>query len=409
VSERVILLCDDMRAALAAMPEASIDSCVTDPPYELGFMGRAWDSTGIAFDPEAWRAVLRVLKPGAHLVAFGGTRTWHRIACAIEDAGFEIRDSLAWMFGQGFPKSLDVSKAGAGIEWQGWGTALKPFFEPVILARKPLVGTVAATVIAHGTGAINVDGCRIGTDGGTRSTGEPNFKNNIFGRGMGGLAYESAGGRWPPNVLLDEEAARMLDEQSGAVGAAAPVLGTEPSAAVRRDGITNERARVPGSFHGDSGGASRFCYVAKADGNERDAGLEALPLVQRGDLVDRAEDSAGIQNPRAGAGRTSEGRRNLHPTVKPIDVMRWLCRLVTPPGGVVLDPFTGSGTTGVAAVVEGFRFHGIELDTAHAVIAWHRIDEWCRRALAPGATGKSAARSIRDGGANLDLFGDTSG
>ena len=255
-TRRVRLFHGDCREVLRELPDASVDSVVTDPPYELGFMGKAWDAQGVAYDCELWREVLRVLKPGGHLLAFGGTRTYHRLACAVEDAGFEVRDSIHWLYGSGFPKSLDVSKAidkAAGAErevvgtkkavpgvaftsegptvldvtapatpeaarWEGWGTALKPAHEPVVVARKPLVGTVAANVLAHGTGALNVDGCRVETD-------------EVLGRASGGFQvngyvggtsprWNSIGtttesGRWPANVVLDPEAAEVLDRQSG--------------------------------------------------------------------------------------------------------------------------------------------------------------------------------------------------
>lgn len=340
---------------LPTLATASVDSIVTDPPYELAFMGKRWDSTGIAFNVDVWLECLRVLKPGGHLLAFGGSRTWHRLAVAIEDAGFEIRDSIAWLYGSGFPKSMDISKAidkAAGAErevvgtkvvspkgvaaaetrsataagsfggewklvdvtapatpeakrWQGWGTALKPAFEPVVVARKPLIGTVAANVLEYGTGGLNIDGTRIGGDG----------------------------GRWPANVMLDEYTAALVDEQAE---------------------------------------ASRFFYVAKANKRDRNEGLDELPDTSAGAMVERTEGTAGMNSPRAGAGRTS-GAKNFHPTVKPTDLMRQLVRLVTPPGGTVLDPFTGSGSTGKAALLEGFRFVGIELTEDYLPIIEGRL------------------------------------
>lgn len=320
----------DCIEVMQAMGPTSIDAVVCDPPYELGFMGNAWDQSGVAYRVETWAEVLRVLKPGGHLLAFGGARTYHRLACAIEDAGFEIRDSLAWLYGSGFPKSLDVSKAidkAAGAEREvvgekvspdgvpysarhgarsgrraGWGTALKPGHEPIVMARRPLIGSVAANVLAHGTGALNIDACRIA--GKPRTT---HVEGNRTGAQDGRRAYsqmteghvsEGAEGRWPANLVLDEAAAELLDEQSGS--------------------------------------ASRFFYCAKASRKERGAG-------------------------------------NTHPTVKPLKLMQWLVRLVTPPGGRVLDPFAGSGTTGVAALRESFRFVGIELEPGYAAIARERI------------------------------------
>ena len=386
--ERVTLYHGDSLEVLRDLDAASVDACVTDPPYELGFMGRAWDASGIAYRVDLWREVLRVLKPGAHLLAFGGTRTYHRMTCAIEDAGFEVRDCITWHYGSGFPKSLDVSKAidkAAGVErevigksarhgggvvgngtsyeispvvpmltapataaarqWAGWGTALKPATEPIVVARKPLVGTVAANVQAHGTGAINVDGCRVGTS-------ENRARANSGGKGGGGVfgdsvKYDSeshAAGRWPPNLLLTHSAdcgdacaedcpVRVLDEQT------------------------------------DSGGASRFFpafyYTAKAATAERERGLEHRKRRTVTDGRTKPNDT-----PRQ---RGTTQRANVHPTVKPIDLMRWLVRLVTPPGGIVLDPFAGSGTTLVAAQAEQMRAIGIELDAEHCSIARDRI------------------------------------
>src|SRR5690606_26807005 len=350
-----------------AMPPESVDAIVTDPPYGLGFMGKKWD--GLPPSLEWAEACYRVLKPGGHIAAFGGTRTWHRLAVAIEDAGFEMRDSLAWLYGSGFPKSMNVGKAidkAAGAErevigkvaqpagnkpggaslnmsaagmpesadltapatpeaaqWDGWGTALKPAFEPIVLARKPLAEkTVARNVLTHGTGAINVDACRIEGEPvrieNYASTGPQGMMSHGHGGGSGHAGEErtariSTAGRWPANVLLDQHAAAWVDEQSGEAGGHAGAR--KPNAASR--GITGWKGGAWDS--NDSGGASRFFYSAKAPKSER-------PNVD------------GVQ----------------HPTVKPLAIMRWLIRLVTPPGGVVLDPFAGSGTTIEAALIEGF-------------------------------------------------------
>lgn len=380
----------DCIATLRTFPDACIDSVVTDPPYELGFMGKKWDASGIAFSVELWCEVLRVLKPGGHLLAFSGTRTYHRMVCAIEDAGFEIRDQLAWMYGTGFPKSLDYAADHAEShihgfrapkpefvghpQVEGWGTALKPAQEPIVLARKPLIGTVAANVLAHGTGGIHVDACRIGprerTEYGlataTRSHGV------AYGEPSASADFDASLGRWPANVLLDETAAAMLDAQSGVSKDGAIKPYTE-----RHDSATSYAfAREKPAFnYGGSGGASRFFYVAKASKAEREAGLEHLPVRTGGELTDRVDGSAGLESPRAGAGRKG-GRRNHHPTVKPIELMRYLVRLVTPPGGLVLDPFTGSGTTGCAAALEGFGFVGCELSPEYVQIAESRIAHW---------------------------------
>lgn len=424
------ILTGDCRELLAGMDEASVDSIVCDPPYELGFMGKRWDASGVAFDRETWRAALRVLKPGGHLVAFGGTRTYHRMACAIEDAGFEIRDCLMWLYGSGFPKSHDVSKAidkmlgaereryerpalggsfsddngstyGTAISdtpatatataWRGWGTALKPAYEPIILARKPLVGTVAANVLEHGTGALNIDGCRIDTGGGmdgvsNRSrSGEASANRRYTERGSTSFSITpgprggSELGRWPANITLDEEAAALLDEQSGTL-----TSGKAPESGFIRntDKQRNVFAAFPGNreeptaLYGDTGGASRFFYTAKASRSEREKGLDHFERRAHGmsggaqKAIDEARDYDAAQS--IGLNRVTRVG-NHHPTVKPVELMRWLCRLVTPPRGLVLDPFCGSGTTGIAALAEGFSFIGCEMNPDYAEIAEARI------------------------------------
>ncbi|OQS10266.1 site-specific DNA-methyltransferase [Chromobacterium violaceum] len=315
---------------MRAIPDCCIDSIVTDPPYGLNFMGKRWDTDVPSV--EVWRECHRVLKPGGHLLAFAGTRTQHRMAVRIEDAGFEIRDMIAWVYGSGFPKSRNLDG-----EWEGWGTALKPALEPITVARKPLIGTVAANMSVHGTGAINISATRVG----------------------------EAPGRWPANLIHDgsDEVVAAFPAQAGA---AAPVLGNESStASIGR--VTGRRARVPGAFHGDGGSAARFFYCAKACRRDRNEGCEHLekrPL----------HWSSGSANPGSfqSAG-TDKSSQNNHPTVKPTDLMAYLCRLVTPPGGVVLDPFTGSASTGKAALREGFRFIGIEIDADHFAIANARL------------------------------------
>jgi hypothetical protein len=378
------VLTNDCRAAMAAMAEASADAIVTDPPYGLSFMGKDWDRA--VPGPDYWREALRVAKPGAHLLAFGGTRVWHRLAVAIEDAGWEVRDTIMWLHGQGFPKSLDVSKAidkEAGAErevtgpnpharpsdgerfnamgtkthspltapatprWSGFGTALKPAWEPVIVARKPLAGTVAANVLEYGTGGINVDGCRI--EGAPPSVPQPNFRSvngratKLDANGRNG-EMSHAIGRWPANLVLDEEAAAALDEMSGTTRSRDGGV-----AGWQKGGYVGGRYEpIARTGHNDSGGASRFFYCAKASKAERNLG----------------------------------GVDNRHPTVKPLALMRWLVRLVTPPGGLVLDPFCGSGTTGIAATMEGFRFIGIEMDETHAHVARQRIAAAAEKAKA---------------------------
>jgi DNA modification methylase len=358
----VELLHGDCLERVQELPDCSVDACVTDPPYGLRFMGKAWDYD--VPQAEVWREVLRVLKPGGHLLAFAGTRTQHRMAVNIEDAGFEIRDMIAWLYGSGFPKSLDVSKAidkAAGAErevvgvthrtrgicgemaaavrcsvcgktrngtsckcdpdngpatpeaqqWDGWGTALKPALEPITVARKPLQITVAANVLEHGTGAINIDGCRVGDNS----------------------------GRWPANLIHDgsDEVTELFPQN---------VRGAIPGTQKIGDKTTTNRdnnvsyatcgyQKISG-YKEEVGSAARFFYCAKASKADREDG-------------------------------------NSHPTVKPTDLMRYLCRLVTPPGGIVLDPFMGSGSTGKAAVLEGFRFIGIEREAEYIEIARGRI------------------------------------
>lgn len=383
----VRIVVDDCVSAMCSMRSNSVDAAVTDPPYELGFMGKRWDASGIAFSVGMWREALRVLKPGGHVLAFGGTRTCHRMVCAIEDAGFEIRDSLHWMYGQGFPKSLDAEKA-AGVR-AGWGTALKPGHEPIVLARKPLIGTVAENVLAWGTGVLNVDGCRVGAHEMSaeewRAKGLARTTGNTFGEHHGS-ATPLPPGRWPPNVLFShdpecvEDGACVegcpvaeLDRQSGTLTSGKMAAGTQREGIGWRGGLG---CSVTHATPGDSGGASRFFpvfrYVAKPSRSERDLGCESLPARGGSDVTEREEGSAGARCS-ARAGTTETARRNIHPTVKPIAMMAWLCRLVTPPGGLVLDPFMGSGTTGIAAVREGFRFIGIERDPDYARIAELRI------------------------------------
>lgn len=419
------LLVGDCRAQMATLPDCSVDAIVTDPPYELGFMGKSWDASGIAYDGEVWRQALRVLKPGGHLLAFSGSRTYHRMVVAIEDAGFEIRDQIMWLYGSGFPKSHDVSKAidreagavrrvvgkyrrpdgsnqrkaessgtsifGAGgdqditapatpeaARWQGWGTALKPAHEPICVARKPLRGTVAQNVLAYGTGAINVDGCRVamqdddfaklaaGVDAIRKRGGSManSWKNSSD---LSGANPANPAGRWPANVIHDgsEEVVGMF-----------PVTG--PSKAAARGGTSPNpmgwgSSRSDGSIvkgHDDAGGsAARFFYSAKASKADRDEGMEGWDEQAAGGLQGRNDGSLGSITMRA----------NVHPTVKPTDLMRYLVRLVTPPGGTVLDPFTGSGSTGKAAVLEGFRFIGCELSPDYAAIAEARIANAAQR------------------------------
>jgi DNA modification methylase len=421
----------DCLDVLKTLADCSVDAVVTDPPYGLSFMGKRWDCDVPAV--EVWRECLRVLKPGGHLLAFAGTRTQHRMAVRIEDAGFEIRDLIAWVYGSGFPKSHDISKAvdkAAGAErevmgswkptgtarpskggshsaakttsdcgydpdtearinitapateaarqWQGWGTALKPAFEPVTMARKPLASTVAASVLEHGTGGLNVDGCRVGTDG-EKPAGSGNrlgsgnayqLKDYVSTNG-GNQTHEL--GRWPANFIHDgsDEVLQLFPvTKSGSI--LPHHQQTSDSTKYSYEGGYSVKSMVS---HGDQGSAARFFYTAKASKADRDAGCEAM-------------EARGVHRYGQGIG---EGRdpnapainRNHHPTVKPTDLMRYLCRLITPPGGVILDPFTGSGSTGKAAILEGFRFIGIEREAEYIEIARARIEREADRPRQP--------------------------
>ena len=318
----------DCLDALRQLPDASVDSVVTDPPYGLSFMGKKWDYDVPSV--EVWAECLRVLKPGGHLLAFAGTRTQHRMAVRIEDAGFEIRDMIAWVYGSGFPKSHNLEGG-----WKGWGTALKPALEPITVARKPLSGTVAETVLKHGTGALNVDGCRVGNDGGCAGAGA-GAGARVFGSGLNGtFAPPVPGlGRWPANLIHDGS-----EEVTGLLGEAA-----------------------------------RFFYCPKAGKKDREEGLEgfAKKATAASEFRPNHTEKAAEGEDGNPYGRW-QPRTNNHPTVKPTDLMRYLCRLVTPPGGTVLDPFMGSGSTGKAAVLEGFRFIGCERDPDYLAIARARI------------------------------------
>ena len=328
----------DCVASMAAMSAASVDSIVTDPPYELGFMGKTWDASGIAYSVEMWREALRLLKPGGHLLAFSGSRTYHRMVCAIEDAGFEIRDQIMWVYGSGFPKSHNLDG-----DWKGWGTALKPAHEPIVVARKPLIGTVASNVSAHGTGAINVDGCRVmhvTVEGGTLAQ-NTHLRAQVKKSGgqifaMGDESYQSDTlGRWPANLIHDGSDEVLAAFPQVKTGALKPYQRSDDAKPGYSGGLGPEKTLIHAA---SDGSAARFFYCAKASKADRSDG-------------------------------------NTHPTVKPTDLMRYLCRLVTPPGGVVLDPFMGSGSTGKACMHEGFRFIGCELSPEYMEIALRRIEQ----------------------------------
>ena len=368
-----------------------VDSVVTDPPYELGFMGKSWDSTGIAFQKETWELAYQLLKPGGHLLAFSSSRTYHRMAVAIEDSGFNIRDQIMWLYGSGFPKSLNIGKAidkklgakrkvvgqktagalsgnskfndaktgtisrnhsnptqsyksgKAGMydvtepttpeakQHEGWGTAIKPAHEPIVMARKPFEGTVADNVLKHGTGGINIDGCRISTEDKTQRKNkgvEWGVRNDKSGNESN--VYDSTEGRFPANVM--------------------------------HDGIEEDWAR--------------YFYCPKVSKAERNKGLDHLPTKKTSSMSGRRDphnmEKSKIDNDVTG--RFVTERKNVHPTVKPQELMKYLCRLVTPKDGTVLDPFMGSGSTGMAAKDEGFDFIGIEQEKEYFEIADSRIN-----------------------------------
>ena len=405
---------------MRTLADNSVDSVVTDPPYGLtankpggtgvasvniespygrarigtgngsgGFMGMKWDA-GVP-SAEVWAEALRVLKPGGYLLAFGGTRTYHRMVCAIEDGGFEIRDQIGWTFGSGFPKSHNGP-------WGG--TALKPAWEPICVARKPLIGTVEQNWKEHGTGALNIDGCRIQTAEALRAgaggipcrhdehtprgrADEPSANSRYASEGGTDFAMTpgprggDAKGRWPANLIHDgsDEVISLFPRQAGAY---APVTGSEPSnktSGIYGGGLARD---VPQPFHGDNGSAARFFYCAKSDRADRNEGLYGFDAQQQD--AGRKPGKPGGDNPR---NRGVHERQNHHPTVKPTDLMRYLCRLVTPAGGLVLDPFMGSGSTGRGAVLEGFRFIGIEREAEYIDIARARIDSARRQGHQP--------------------------
>lgn len=423
----------DVTEQLKTLANASVDAIVTDPPYGLEFMGKDWDApwktdhrqgfdgtmqipdspfgrskvrngNGATYRADAhimqtlqnwhfhWASeALRVLKPGGYLLAFGGSRTYHRLACAVEDAGFEIRDQIMWIYGSGFPKNKNLG--------DGRGTALKPAHEPVVVARKPLVGTVAANVLKYGTGALNIDACRVGDFVNTTPSGVDRRNQVLADMGYRPNAYQvgqsklsGAIGRWPANVIHDgsEEVLAVFPDAPGALGV---VTGEEPSSSTQdiygnfkkratsnpRDGEPSAQRRyatkgatnfaaLPGERWIDSGSAARFFYCAKSSRQERNMGCEELgkkPLLW----------SSGTQSPGTFQAKgTDRSAQNFHPTVKPIALMAYLCRLVTPPQGTVLDLFMGSGSTGIAALREKFNFIGIEVNPEYVEIARRRIE-----------------------------------
>lgn len=404
------ILVGDCIELMRKMPDNSVDSVVTDPPYGIRFMGKSWDGQDIesraayrdsmpsadvacgatgghrsmaaeagkydltpggmkafqSFTFEWATEALRVLKPGGHLLSFAAARTYHHMAVGIEMAGFEIRDQIMWVFGSGFPKSHNLKG-----QHNGWGTALKPAHEPICMARKPLTGTVAANVAAHGTGAINIDACRIPSEPMPENTGAGGLprRREDEQRGPGTVSQPHAAGRWPANLIHDGSA-DVVALFPAEAGASAPVLGTEPTAngfsgSVAYSGMIG---RTAGAFHNDSGSAARFFYCAKTSRADRNEGCNAI--TRKSLHWSSGECNPGsFQSP--GTDKTSQ---NNHPTVKPTDLMAYLLRLVTPPSGTALDPFMGSGSTGKAAMREGLEFIGCEIDEQYAAIARARIE-----------------------------------
>lgn len=361
---------------MKTMQENSVDSIITDPPYGLGFMNKDWDHgvPGSAY----WKEALRVAKPGAHLLAFGGTRTFHRLMVAIEDAGWEIRDTIMWTYGTGFPKSRNLDG-----EWDGWGTALKPAWEPIVVARRPLQGTVENNVSKYGTGALNIDasriesgedyvnagwGSRFSASSGQRASGDsrPWSDERVKNGEVIKNSQPSPHGRWPANLIHDgsDEVTQLFPNAGGGYGVSG---GTSDGHGIYGKSFPRGDMSVVG--YGDAGSAARFYYVAKASVKDREEGLEDLQAVVKNDGRDETLASGNMpQN------RSNNPKKNHHPTVKPTQLMRYLVKLVTPPGAVVLDPFMGSGSTGKAAMLENAKFIGIDITQEYVEIARRRIE-----------------------------------
>ena len=396
-NQKVKLFNTDCVEALKELPENSVDAIVTDPPYFIGFMGKKWDAEKhIASHPDFWAECLRVLKPGGHCLAFGHSRTHHRLFTAIEDAGFVIKDTIMWMYGSGFPKSHNIGKSvqkkdNNNKQWEGWGTALKPAYEPICLAQKPKEGTYADNVLNYGVGGLNIDECRIGTN-----EDFSNVKPRTMMTNQGSVAktkreggthnHNDAAslkeakdklqnlGRFPANVILDNEVGDLLDEQSGT---------TKGTRSIRRNksgmGIhdspkgTFGKGDVLGGYD-DEGGASRFFYQAKSSKKDRNKyceGLEEKKFVLNESIRDNDRLEGGVEGDLGW--NKQKIRRNHHPTVKPIKLMDYLIRLITPAGGTVLDPFMGSGSTGIAAIEGGWDFIGCEKEKEYFEIATTRL------------------------------------
>ena len=426
----------NMLDMLDVIDKESIDSIVCDPPYELNFMSKGWDNAGVSFQPDTWRKCYEALKPGGYLLAFGGSRTFHRIACAIEDAGFEIRDTIMWLYGAGFPKSMNIGlaidkkngikskiigkgKSGtssrayqseetttagnyeikqAQNKWQGWGTALKPSFEPIIVARKPFKGSLVDNIIEYGVGGINIDECRIGLNGEKAPKGSGNICNSGIEqkwgfKGNGGNETSNLG-RFPANTILTYDETDF-DEVCSGFPQSKGCSKIDYSNVKKKNiyggnSFQNSKTQYSGVFQGynDNGSASRYFYCAKASKKDRDEGLDEFEIKGAKELLNREENSDGASwNGKYSSGNAYAGsgapKKNTHPTVKPTTLMQYLVRLVTPNNGTVLDPFNGSGSTGKAVMYENkernknYKYIGIELTEEYLPIAKARIEYVC--------------------------------
>jgi site-specific DNA-methyltransferase (adenine-specific) len=446
----------DMRNMLDVIKKESIDAVLTDPPYELNFMSKNWDNSGIAFQPSTWTKCYEVLKPGGYLLAFGGSRTFHRIACAIEDAGFEIRDTIMWLYGSGFPKSMAIDKSiegklttGSGNtrdfhklngeveekgnygyatmkfqqgdrprdynyesesskrlaklepttalaqKYKGWGTALKPSFEPIIVARKPFKGSLVDNVIEYGVGGINIDECRVETK--PRKTGTKPTSNEATGTGntlMGSSKNRQAEydkldlGRFPANTILTYDETDFDEVCGGFPNTKSNYEkpNTKHTFKGNKDAFTYGYKMRYGSGYEDSGSASRYFYCAKASKKDRDEGLDEFEEVDTTELLNRKANTAGILWEQGGTNAFSGAggiKKNTHPTVKPTELMQYLVRLVSPNGATILDPFNGSGSTGKAVMYENrernknYKYIGIELTEEYLPISKARIEYVC--------------------------------
>ena len=426
IEDTIKIINGDCLTEIDKLGANSIECVVTDPPYELNFMGKGWDNAGVSFNKETWGKCLRVLKPGGYLLAFGGTRTYHRIACAIEDAGFEIRDCIMWLYGSGFPKSMNISKGiearekygkantvakrqieqdGNGREykiiqtnngamgekkeftrkeyvpkldeakkWQGWGTCLKPSYEPIIVARKPFKGSLVDNVMKYGVGGLNIDECRVGNEERTQFSGRSQSKSTVYNSyNQDSAHYETVQGRFPANTILTYGEADS-DEVCGGFPQTKGTKTNSKLLDIRGNNYNNSHKTLDIAYergYDDSGSASRYFYCAKASKRDRDEGLEEFGK----DTTDDGRNKP-IDNPYL-RGKTM--RHNTHPTVKPTALMQYLIRLVAPKGATILDPFMGSGSTGKAVMYEnkdrdaGYKFIGIEKEEEYCKIAEARI------------------------------------